>query len=161
MRSSADRDVAPGPVPAALATARLSPTGRVVRLAAAAVIAVVTLAGTLYGQDSDFPFGPFRMYATRDDPNGIVRIVAVQTVGVDGRVRDVTTVSGAPRRAELEGRMSTFRSDCTQFAPLVARYHPSSDVATVRLVERDYPLRGGRRKSHHDDVVCSFAWTPR
>lgn len=122
------------------------------------VVAALTLAGTLYGDDSDFPFGPFRMYATRDDPNGVVAVAAVQTVDADGTVHDVTKTRGAPRRAEIEGRMSTFRADCTQFAQLVPRYSPGTAVITVRLVERDYVLKDGRRRMTDDDVVCTLAW---
>ncbi len=179
MHSSTGRDVASPPsdaLPAAQtlpdaqtlpgaqtlpATDALSRAARGCRLAVAAVVAVLTLCGTLVGSDVDFPFGPFRMYATRDDPNGVVRIVAVRTVTVDGLGHDVTNARGAPRRAELEGRMSTLRADCAQFALLVPRYHPAADVRTVQLVEHDYQLHNGRRASRTDDVVCSVPWTSR
>lgn len=167
MHSSADRDVAPPPAGAPPAVDALPPVdvltraARGRRLVVAAFIAVLTLCGTLFGNDVDFPFGPFRMYATRDDPNGVVRIVAVRTVTVDGRVHDVTNARGAPRRAELEGRMSTLRADCAQFALLMPRYHPAANVRTVQLVERDYQLDNGRRASLIDDIVCSVPWTSR
>ena len=53
---------------------------------AGAVLAALT-AGTLVGQDHDFPFGPFRMYATRDDPNGTVvqAVVLARTSDDNGR----------------------------------------------------------------------------
>lgn len=161
MHDSAGRDVAPPPVGASPAVDALTAAARRRRLVLAALVAVLTLCGTLFGDDVDSPFGPFRMYATRDDPNGVVRIVAVRTVTADGRMHDVTNAGGAPRRAELEGRMSTLRADCAQFALLVPRYHPPADVASVQLVERDYQLSKGRRASQTDDVVCSVPWTSR
>lgn len=133
----------------------LSARGRRLRLGAAAALAVLTLAGTVRGQDSDFPFGPFRMYATRDDPNGVVIIAAVQTVGRDGRIADVTNADGAPRRAEIEGRMGEFQADCAAFAAIAGRYSPSGDGTAVRLVQVRYRLRDGRRAERTDDVVCT------
>lgn len=143
------------------ASDELSRAGRTVRLAIAAAVAVITVAGTAVGDDHDFPFGPFRMYATRDDPNGVVRIVAVESIDADGHTDDLTSASGAPRRAELEGRMSELRADCGQFARLIPRYKPGPGTTAVRLVERDYPLHSGRAQMRRDDIVCSIAWTKR
>src|SRR6201999_1644697 len=80
----------------------MSRRGVVTRLLAVVVGLALVIAGTVHGQDDDFPFGPFRMYSTRDDPNGAVRELRVQLLLTTGAVQDVTNASGAPRRAELE-----------------------------------------------------------
>ena len=36
------------------------------------VVLGLLLAGTVWGDDDAFPFGPFRMYSTRNDPNAPV-----------------------------------------------------------------------------------------
>ena len=40
--------------------------GRQVRLVMTALVLVALLAGTVFGDDVHFPFGPFRMYSTTD-----------------------------------------------------------------------------------------------
>ena len=47
----------------------LTTRGRVTRLGATALGLVLLLAGTIWGSDDDFPFGPFRMYSTSSPPN--------------------------------------------------------------------------------------------
>jgi hypothetical protein len=106
------------------------------------------------GSDSDFPFGPFRMYATRDDPNGVVRVLHVQVVTATGRVVDVTNAADAPRRSELEGRVSQIVADPHQLsalAPIYARDVP--DARAVQLVWRDFALHDGRREQTTDQLV--------
>jgi hypothetical protein len=144
------------PGPAALAVAPVGHKSRAVRMMATAIVAVVLLAGTLFGQDSDFPFGPFRMYATRDDPNGVVRILEVQLVDADGSLVDVTNAPGAPRRAELEGRIADLRSNPALMSALVPSYiagHP--DAVEIRLVWLNYRLRDGRAQPPAPEVLVS------
>ncbi len=138
----------------------LSRRSRVSRLVAAAAVLALLTTGTLVGQDHDFPFGPFRMYATRDDPNGTViqAVVLARTAG--GRTVDVTDTSGAPRRAELEGRLSTFELNPSLFNALGPAYvHAAPDVVTVTLVRREFRLRHGRNAGTVDVRLAS--WSPR
>jgi hypothetical protein len=135
--------------------------GRVWRLAATGVAAAVLLAGTLWGQDRDFPFGPFRMYATRDDPNGVVRILAVQLIDPDGTVHDATNTAGAPRRAELEGRVEDLRNDPDLLRSLAPSYVAADPQAsTLRVVWRLYKLKDGRAQPPTDQVIASVALDP-
>ena len=69
------------------------------------------LAGTFVGQDDDFPFGPFHMYATRDDPDGEVRSARVEAVDRAGRVRTVDERSTGLKRAEVEGQTRRFLAE--------------------------------------------------
>ena len=96
----------------------LTDTGRAVRLAVTALVAVLLLAGTFVGQDDDFPFGPFRMYSTRDDPDGAVVSTRVEAVSPDGRVLVVDERSTGLKRAEVEGQVQRFREDPTLLAAL-------------------------------------------
>ena len=89
----------------------LSPTGRRVRLAATAVVLALLLGGTLWGNDSEFPFGPFRMYSTRADPDRPV--VSTGVVGVTADGDEVRLSGGAvgPRRAEFEGQLPRMQEE--------------------------------------------------
>lgn len=151
------------PVDAATpAVSGLPRRARTVRLVATAVVLALLTTGTLVGQDHDFPFGPFRMYATRDDPNAAVIQAVVLARTVDGVTHDVTDTSAAPRRAELEGRLSVFAAhpdQFTAFAAVYARDGGVADVATVTLVQREYRLRDGRQAGTVDVPLAT--WTAR
>jgi hypothetical protein len=139
---------------------RLSRPAKVWRLIALGVVTLLVLGGTLWGQDDDFPFGPFRMYATRDNPNGVVRILFVEVESAGGRLTDVTNASGAPRRAEMEGRISKLRADPELLRPLVPAY--TAGIAApdeLRVVWREYRLIDGRSKAPTDVVLASIAVT--
>lgn len=137
---------------------RVTGPGRASRHLAAAIVAALLLVTTLFGQDSDFPFAPFRMYATRDDPNGVIRILAVEAVATDGSVTDVTDAHGAPRRAELEGRIEELRTDPQLLASLAAPYlAAASHTATLQVVWREYQLVNGRSQPPQDRVLASLS----
>jgi hypothetical protein len=130
--------------------------GRIVRHMAAAVVGALLLVTTLFGQDADFPFAPFRMYATRDDPNGVVRILAVEAVLADGTTTDVTEAEGAPRRAELEGRIGELRDDPKLLASLAEPYVQAEPSAvSLRVVWREYQLIDGRSQPPRDRVLAA------
>jgi hypothetical protein len=133
-----------------------------VRLAAVAVCLGLVLAGSLYGQDDDFPFGPFRMYSTRDNPNGQVLELRVQLLLTSGGVQDVTNASGAPRRAELEGRIGDLTSHPAALEKLVPFYvaHATGPVRTMRLVWLVHPLHHGRSARPTVLPICSAPVRP-
>jgi hypothetical protein len=126
----------------------LTAAGRRARAAATAVVAGLLLAGTFVGQDDAFPFGPFRMYATRDDPDGLVVSTRVEAVDTTGRVLVVPDTATGMRRAEIEGQVGRFRRDPALLAELSlahSRQHPKEPAyAEVRVVERRYRLRDSR-----------------
>ena len=142
----------------------LSTRGRLIRVVAAVLVLLVITAGTVRGSDDDFPFGPLRMYATRDNPNGLISVVVVQAVDINGRVIDVTNLSGAPRRAELEGQFSALQAEPTLFYPVAERYLHDGDrlrggttrIDQIRLVLREYPLHNGRVTSPVDRRVSTW-----
>ena len=137
----------------------LSRRSRVSRLAAAGAVLALLTTGTLVGSDHDFPFGPFRMYATRDDPNGAIVQAVVLARTADGRTVDVTDTAGAPRRSELEGRLSTFEADPALFDPLGPAYvDATAGVVSVSLIRREFRLADGRRSATVDIPLAT--WTP-
>ena len=137
----------------------LSTAGRRVRLALTLLLAVLTLAGTFVGQDDDFPFGPFRMYSTRDDPNGTVVSTRVEAVDAGGRVRTVDERSTGLKRAEVEGQVSRFREDPSLLGALSLahdRLRPDDpDFVEVRVVERVYELRDSRPTGRQTERVVA------
>lgn len=126
----------------------LTVTGRRLRLAATAIVFGLLVAGTAVGQDDAFPFGPFRMYATRDDPDGLVVSTRVEAVDATGRVLVVPDAATGLRRAEIEGQVSRFRAQpalLRQLSVAHDRLHPGeSSYAEVRVVERRYRLHDSR-----------------
>ena len=137
----------------------LSAAGRRVRLALTLLLAALTLAGTLVGQDDDFPFGPFRMYSTRDDPNGTVVSTRVEAVDGAGRVRTVDESSTGLKRAEVEGQAGRFRADPSLLGALSRahdRLRPDEPrFVEVRVVERVYELRDSRPTGEQSERVVA------
>ena len=137
----------------------LSAAGRRVRLALTLLLAALTLAGTLVGQDDDFPFGPFRMYSTRDDPDGTVVSTRVEAVDASGRVRTVDESSTGLKRAEVEGQAARFRADPRLLGALAAahrRLRPDEPAfVEVRVVERVYALRDSRPTGRESERVVA------
>ncbi len=89
----------------------LTRAGRRTRVVLTVAVAALTIAGTLVGQDDDFPFGPFRMYSTRDDPDGTVVSTRVEARDATGRLRAVDERSTGLSRAEVEGQVRRFVAD--------------------------------------------------
>ena len=128
--------------------AALTRAGRRVRTAVTVAVAGLVLAGTLVGQDDDFPFGPFRMYSTRDDPDGTVVSTRVEAVDRTGAVRTVDERSTGLRRAEVEGQVGRLRADPALLGALARahrRLRPDEPAfVEVRVVEQSYALRDSR-----------------
>jgi hypothetical protein len=138
----------------------LSPTARRTRLAACAVVLAVLLGGTLWGTDADFPFGPFRMYSTRADPDRPV--VSTRVVGLTAAGEEVRLSGGEVglRRAEFEGQLSRLAEQpelLSLLAESYADHHPDAEpLVEVQVVQRRYALEDGQRTGEvTDDVVVA------
>ena len=134
-------------------------TGRRARTAVTSVLTCLLLVGTLYGQDDAFPFGPFRMYATRDAPDGTVVSTRVEAVDATGRVLTVPDRATGMRRAEIEGQVALFRANPALLGS-VSRAHsrlrpwePAYDV--VRVIERRYALVNSRPSGTPSEQVVA------
>ena len=144
-------------LPAEDEVVRLSPTGRAVRLAATTLVLVLLLAGTLWGTDDHFPFGPFKMYAGRAEPTGQVN--STRVVGLTAAGEEVRLSGGQVglRRAEFEGQLPRLERQPELLGLLAESFadrHPSApDLVSVQVVTRQYELRDGVETGAYSDTV--------
>jgi hypothetical protein len=107
------------------------------------------LLGTLIGQDDDFPFGPFRMYATADKRGGEVvsTSIEVRSEGRDFHSEPLTPETTGLRRAEIEGQLTRFTADPSLLELVAVAHHRRQPDAApwngVRIVQTRYQLRDG------------------
>jgi hypothetical protein len=137
----------------------MTSVGRRLRLAVSATVVALLLAGTTVGQDDDFPFGPFRMYATRQRLDGRTSWYRIEAVTASG---DVVFVPGAAyglRRAELEGQIPRFVDDPELLGELAVAYaarRPDElPLVEVHLVRRSQHLAGGRPVGEPQDELVA------
>ncbi len=136
---------------------RLSPGGRRARLAAVVVVLALLLAGTVWGDDDSFPFGPFRMYSTRANPD--TPVVSTRVVGLTPAGTEVRLSGGEVglRRAEFEGQLPRIERDPSLLGLLAdsyAEHHPDAEeLVAVQVVQRRYELADGVRTGEISDRV--------
>ncbi|MDH6463674.1 hypothetical protein M2302_003869 [Micromonospora sp. A200] len=126
----------------------LTPRGRAVRLGATALGLALLLAGTLWGVDDHFPFGPFRMYSTSEPPNAPAPDTRVEGVDRTGAVVALGQDATGIRRAEIEGQQDRYAADpalLRQVADAYAERRPGApELVEVRIVIRWYGIHQGR-----------------
>lgn len=140
----------------------VSVSGRIARLAATVVVLLLTFAGTVWGQDDDFPFGPFRMYSTRDDPNNPVTSTEIMGVHVDGTRLVVTGTETGLRRAELEGQLDRFVADPDLLGTVAAAYerrNAGERLRRLEIVQRKSELVDGKATGSYRETVLA-TWAP-
>jgi len=140
----------------------LSRRGRAARVVVTAVGAVLLLAGTLWGVDDDFPFGPFRMYSTAPGPNEDAPDTRVEGVDTTGRTVVLTEANSGLRRAEIEGQQQEYVADPARLQQVAIAYAEKSPGAapltTVRIVIHWVGIEHSRPTgTSHDQVIAS--WT--
>lgn len=126
--------------------ATLTAAGVGIRVAATAIGLVLIVAGTAWGQDDHFPFGPFRMYSTSNAPDGPVNVVRIEayTESQGWRRASLTPDNVAMNPAEVEGQLPRFVDEPDLLGKLAAthaRLQPADEPWTgMRLVRRQYVL---------------------
>lgn len=141
----------------------LTSRGRRWRLTASAVAGVLLLLGTAVGSDDDFPFGPFRMYATADSRSGEVVSTSIEVRTADGafHTAPLTPESTGLRRAEVEGQLARLIADPGLLRLLAVAHHrrqPTAPAWTgVRVVQTRYRLHDGAPVGARRVVVAQ--WT--
>lgn len=136
---------------------RLSPRARTVRLVLAGLVLAMLATGTVFGQDDAFPFGPFRMYSTRAEPDAPV--LSTRVVGYTAAEVEVTLSGGEVglRRAEFEGQVPRLIAEpelLGLLADIYATNHPGAEpLVAVGIITREYELRDGQRTGRYDDDV--------
>ncbi len=141
---------------------QLSVRGRRLRVLATLIAGVLLLAGTLWGADDDFPFGPFRMYSTAPDPNGAAKDTRVEGVDTQGRTVAITEGNSGLRRAEIEGQQQAYVDEPARLSQVATAYEEHSPGATplrtVRIVVRWHQIRHARPSGDaYDEVIAE--WT--
>jgi hypothetical protein len=133
--------------------------GRRARLVAVAVVFGLLLLGTIAGDDEHFPFGPFRMYASTESPDGTTAWYVLIGTTADGARAEVSFEEVGLRRAELEGRIDEFVHDPALLADVAATYTGRRpELAGLEVVRRTQPMRGGAPEgSPVDEVVVSWS----
>jgi hypothetical protein len=140
----------------------LTSRGRAVRVAATALGLALLLAGTAWGQDDHFPFGPFRMYSTAPDPDADAPDTRVEGVDAGGRTIVLTEANSGLRRAEIEGQQQAYVADPTRLRQVAVAYaerNPGAAPLTeVRIVIRWAGIEDSRPTgTTRDEVVVR--WT--
>jgi hypothetical protein len=136
---------------------RLSPAARFRRLAATAVVLLLMAAGSVWGDDDEFPFGPFRMYSTRADPDAPV--ISTRVVGLTDAGEEVRLSGGEVglRRAEFEGQLPRIAAEPELLGLLAesfAEANPSGpELTAVQVIQRRFELEGGERTGDYTDRV--------
>ena len=140
----------------------LTRRGRAVRVALAALGTALVLAGTLWGGDDDFPFGPFRMYSTAPDPDADAPDTRVEGVDATGRTVELTETNSGLRRAEIEGQQQAYVENPSRLRQVAIAYADRTPGAAplkeVRIVIRWVGIEHARPTgTSHDQVIAE--WT--
>jgi hypothetical protein len=140
----------------------LTSRGRAVRVAATALGLALLLAGTAWGQDDHFPFGPFRMYSTAPGPDADAPDTRVEGVDTTGRTVVLNEANSGLRRAEIEGQQQAYVADpgrLRQVAVAYAERNPGAAPLTeVRIVIRWAGIEDSRPTGTSSDEVVA-TWT--
>ncbi|WP_328461392.1 hypothetical protein OHA21_32405 [Actinoplanes sp. NBC_00393] len=139
----------------------LTTTGRRVRVLATIAVFTLLLAGTFFGQDDHFPFGPFRMYSTSPDPNGDAKDTRVEGVDETGRTVVINEANSGIRRAEIEGQQADYQADpsrLSRIAEAYAEHTPNAPaLREVRIVIRWHGIEDARPTgTHRDEIIADW-----
>jgi hypothetical protein len=133
------------------------PVGRWVRIAVVLAGLLLLVAGTLAGQDDDFPAAPFRMYSTTDKLDAPVRSLRLEGVTADGARIVLEDSDTGLRRAEIEGQQARIKADPALLDAVAEAYHQRNPdeprLAEVDVVVRSIELRDGRPTGAQRDTT--------
>ncbi|MDQ3963258.1 MAG: hypothetical protein M3277_04995 [Actinomycetota bacterium] len=148
--------------------------GRSVRLLVPAVVAIFLVLGTWKGQDDNFPFGPFRMYSTKQELDGEVRSLQLWGLYRCGTAEPAAQRIGewtnldieenfALRRADLEGQLGKLAVEPTvllsELERTYRRLHPGGfPFDALQLRDRIYDLEDGKAISERFRILGT--WRP-
>ena len=142
---------------------RLNTRGRVTRVAVTLVVVVLTLAGTLVGDDYDFPFAPFQMFAIADKPNEPVLVLRTDGIDTTGRRIVLDERNAGVRRAEIEAQVDRFKADPSLLRSVqdayAARNPGKPPLVEVDIVEVQHHLRNAQPTGEVTEVVLA-RWRP-
>jgi hypothetical protein len=139
----------------------ISARGRAVRLVATLIAGVLLLAGTLWGSDDNFPFGPFLMYAGVNPPNEAAPDPRIEGTTLDGVVIQLGEKQTGLRRAEVEGQQASFVDQPSRLQEVVDAYNRRNPMgptlAEIRYVMREHEIKASRPTGKwHDETLATW-----
>jgi hypothetical protein len=141
----------------------LTRRGRLTRITATLIGCALLLTGTAVGDDDDFPFGPFRVYASADPPDAPVADTRVEAVDTAGLRRILTQADTGIRRAEIEGQLDRFTAEPSRLSTVATAYQRRNPGAAplreVSVVVRWHEVRDGRPTGRSWDAT-TVVWRP-
>jgi hypothetical protein len=142
---------------------RLSTRGRMWRLVATLVASGLLLAGTLWGDDDHFPFGPFTMYAGAAGAHQPTIDTRLEGIDVHGNTVLLTERNTGLRRAEIEGQLGRIEQEPELLrvaAEAYERRNPHApQLSELRIVIRWHETRDFRPTGEWTDEVVA-TWQP-
>lgn len=139
----------------------LSAASRGARIIATLVVIGALFAGTFWGDDDNWPFGPFRMYSIRNRLDGRIKSARVDLTMSDGSKIETQINAGtfALRRAEVEGQVDRFESEPALLRHLASTYdelHPGgTEVVGVRLLYEMTQMEEGRPRGPVEEITVA------
>jgi len=141
----------------------LTTAGRKIRLLVTLLCGMTLLAGTVWGRDDHFPFGPFRMYSTSSPPDAPAPDTRVEGIDTTGTVVPLDQHNTGIRRAEIEGQRDRYVADPGRLRGVADAYatrNPAASVLVeVRIVIRWHGVRNGRPTGRSTDETVA-RWQP-
>ena len=107
----------------------LTPRARRSRVVATIAGLLLLLAGSLWGSDDHFPFGPFSMYAgvnRLDDPAPDTRVEGTDATGATVLLTEANT---GIKRAEIEGQIDRLRREPALLTSIASAYAQRNPAA--------------------------------
>jgi hypothetical protein len=138
---------------------RLSTRGRALRIAATLIFGALTLAGTFWADDTVFPFAPFRMFSTADNPNEPVLVLRTDGIDTTGRRFELNEQNAGVRRAEIEAQIERFKADPALLHSVqdsyTARNPGKPALVEVDIVEVQHHLHHAQPTGEITEVVLA------
>ncbi len=130
------------------------------RGAAVGVVLVLLAAGTLWGDDDHFPFGPFKMYAGTAQLSDPVHKMQFEGTTVRGETVEILAHRFGMRPAEIEGQLGRIVEDPKLMEALVLAYEKRNPTAPplveFRLVHGIYQLVEGSPVGYTEEVLARW-----
>lgn len=124
------------------------------------LVLAALLAGTAWGDDDHFPFGPFRMYSTTNELDGTVNAIRFRATNAEGDQLEPRSQDFGLRPAEINGQVSRFRADPSlleHLATAYSRLHPeAAPLVEIELRYGLHQLRDGRPVSYSEESVATW-----
>jgi hypothetical protein len=137
----------------------LTGRGRAIRLVVTLLAVTLTLAGSLWGGDDHFPFGPQLQFANADKLNDPVVVLRVEAIDATGARFELNERNAGLRRAEIEAQVERFKADPallrTVGEAFAARQPEAPPLAEIDLLERRHELLDGRATGRYTDVTLA------